>query len=1755
MIFILQALFDVDEVYTLEERTERKEMGEEALVGKKKTKKKKKSKVCNGMKSTDPNNYDTESCHGVKGAASCDFPRHKNEIVSAESGIHGTHAPSDNGSMIAPQVNSKWSAIPKSGTACLPSNTQNPGASSDMTQAKASDLSTCTSSMLKDCNSKANQNASDLSLDTAVDENSVRTTDAIRITSRSEKWNDTQNEILSDCGSDVAEDEASVPSANALNVALQSSEFLGGRQPNSGHGEDSLIVERSDLNQQISVQQVVFSDAKDIEETSHGRIDLLEAELKDVNSLSDVDEGGDLSKARLSLFGIFESLSENDRVAVNAGATTTPRKESPVKLCKGLDQDKDRDKEASVTEKSEERQEGNSRVFKGPDVTYVLQCKERGIQQISTSDDKSSCSSNKNVRQFGNFEGEIEALQNIDREDSLIAPNDFLSGVKAEDKTSVEKRERQGDKPFSTGSGVLRRFCDHGYSMKHLETDDQRGQQNTVERQVQREAITHSEDETATLASDANDRAVTCTSPVDLRMDGSRTKDPFGHGIGFGQQASDDAAVKNHLKIEIKRSGNVRQEATENIASRKSDAGDLQVEENRLHNSNRLSMRSRESDVEHSETNMERNTNEIECDRLLEEKSVCSAPLLVKSQDLLAKRITSGTLEVERDFAHSKQKRGNKNLSRTFLVAEIPDTEIFRGRNKTAEIATDVIQPNVAGAFQSEGNDPTDTQDTIFVSPERESISPTVGRTDSGLLARADETDSTFQFVLVKTTEKAMKDSFEHISPDQGSNAIEELKSVTRDSLRPDEEKGISSSVISGPFDLLSEDSVKKFEVVSAHKQAAVVRISEAWAKAGTKSTVEHCSVEPIPEPVDQDIRTEKEEGVPLGNDKPEQVLKKARQVASHERLTEELKSGVPGNEKEDGEISSSEDKSPDIQGSKQKEREEGELSSSESEMETDRKTGRDKPEATNGLHNERLKDNPMVIKKNVSPSSRNSAVGVCRTFGDGFKAVDRASGTNRASSLGNIDLRLKLREPEAKQPSSSSGRSAGESEKAHSRGRRGSRKAERKQTEHAADKRSYGGSGKLSRDSRDRFSAAGSSYETRKVTKNASAEDTSDMKKKESRIHSQAGSSGEGKQGIQNRGSIVEGMTKHIKPDLQDKASAAACRSSRSGEEKADEQVMGIMKHVKPDLQDKASAAASRSSRNGEKKAIEQDTKSIDNTAKNAKTTRALQNDDNKPASCGTKKEEERSKSSHGESCSSERKDEKKIKESRGEAVKDAKKLQALKNYPGGKEGQVPISSETKQKAKALRRHLEDEVTNRRRESEYCGQGETHRSDNSARVCDQSKALRRANHSNVTTNRTEKNVGDIKVCKMSDELKPRAGSETQEKAKQDHLRSRCEGTQESKEMKALQGVHTVKGGHDHLEDKKTGTKRKPHSDSRSPKNSVVPRIRSHDETQTSKPVARTEENKSTQQSSCTKSLQNRITRKANISGSGRKTDTRRESIRQQSTKGKVVSSRSETRGNKSPSAVFSPIDNNDNKSKRREASSQKTCGKIKEKQTDKDSRPRANLRGQTRECISPIKKNDDVDRKARRNASRSVLGNILPRKVPDRPSDIRGFKGKVVSGKSASREKIPDHKNSSISKGLSGKRPRSHDEVEGKLCKRLRLHEPTKGSYQSAKVGSKKEIENIVVKNDEVTSSSKPDFEPNFSVKENVSVCEQNESHRVEHDSAAGNPRDKTPAVVESGQPRRILIGRDKRLVFKRRHVNQLFIRGDNVVLIAYAK
>lgn len=33
------------------------------------------------------------------------------------------------------------------------------------------------------------------------------------------------------------------------------------------------------------------------------------------------------------------------------------------------------------------------------------------------------------------------------------------------------------------------------------------------------------------------------------------------------------------------------------------------------------------------------------------------------------------------------------------------------------------------------------------------------------------------------------------------------------------------------------------------------------------------------------------------------------------------------------------------------------------------------------------------------------------------------------------------------------------------------------------------------------------------------------------------------------------------------------------------------------------------------------------------------------------------------------------------------------------------------------------------------------------------------------------------------------------------------------------------------------------------------------------------------------------------------------------------------------------------------------------------------------------------------------------------------------------------------------------------------------------------------------------------------------------------------------------LLIGGNKRLVFKHRHVNQLFIRGDNVVMVAYAK
>ena len=37
--------------------------------------------------------------------------------------------------------------------------------------------------------------------------------------------------------------------------------------------------------------------------------------------------------------------------------------------------------------------------------------------------------------------------------------------------------------------------------------------------------------------------------------------------------------------------------------------------------------------------------------------------------------------------------------------------------------------------------------------------------------------------------------------------------------------------------------------------------------------------------------------------------------------------------------------------------------------------------------------------------------------------------------------------------------------------------------------------------------------------------------------------------------------------------------------------------------------------------------------------------------------------------------------------------------------------------------------------------------------------------------------------------------------------------------------------------------------------------------------------------------------------------------------------------------------------------------------------------------------------------------------------------------------------------------------------------------------------------------------------------------------------------------QAKTISIGRNKCLVFKRRHVNQLFVRGDNVVMVAYAK
>ena len=131
-------------------------------------------------------------------------------------------------------------------------------------------------------------------------------------------------------------------------------------------------------------------------------------------------------------------------------------------------------------------------------------------------------------------------------------------------------------------------------------------------------------------------------------------------------------------------------------------------------------------------------------------------------------------------------------------------------------------------------------------------------------------------------------------------------------------------------------------------------------------------------------------------------------------------------------------------------------------------------------------------------------------------------------------------------------------------------------------------------------------------------------------------------------------------------------------------------------------------------------------------------------------------------------------------------------------------------------------------------------------------------------------------------------------------------------------------------------------------------------------------------------------------------------------------------------------------------------------------------------------------------------------------------------------------------------KRCRSVDSTETKHGKKMRidgvkdsLPKPSTVSSTHKLPKESKGIADCTRNSVNVPPYSEINVEGSRKVPADMENFKQTVEHKYEGDSKAD----------DSIQVKTISIGRNKCLVFKRRHVNQLFVRGDNVVMVAYAK
>ena len=166
----------------------------------------------------------------------------------------------------------------------------------------------------------------------------------------------------------------------------------------------------------------------------------------------------------------------------------------------------------------------------------------------------------------------------------------------------------------------------------------------------------------------------------------------------------------------------------------------------------------------------------------------------------------------------------------------------------------------------------------------------------------------------------------------------------------------------------------------------------------------------------------------------------------------------------------------------------------------------------------------------------------------------------------------------------------------------------------------------------------------------------------------------------------------------------------------------------------------------------------------------------------------------------------------------------------------------------------------------------------------------------------------------------------------------------------------------------------------------------------------------------------------------------------------------------------------------------------------------------------------------------------ITPRKVLKKmPSNVITSKAKVQA-QHADREKA----------GNTRKRSRAIDidTTELRQAKKLRVEEGNDCSSKSPVAVSA--IEKLKPSAKRSEYNNRENQPPAFKLVQEVIPPEGEKFKTADEEMCTDDPKTNSYNRTLS---KALLIGGNKRLVFKQRHVNQLFIRGDNVVMVAYAK